>query len=151
LYYRLNVVSIRTPALRERREDIALLASHFVVKYSERVKRKVTGISPKARKLMASYEWPGNVRELENAIERAVVLGATDLILPEDLPDLMVEESGEEGGSLDSVIRNAKRQAIERALEQTGGNQTEAAKLLGVHSVHLSRLMRTLNVKAKRR
>ena len=154
LYYRLNVVSIRMPALRERREDIPLLASHFVVKYSQRVKRKVSGISPKARKLMASYDWPGNIRELENAIERAVVLGATDLILPEDLPELLVEDSpdmGDEGASLDAAIRNAKRQAIEKALDQTNGNQTEAAKLLSVHAVHLSRLIRTLNIKIKRR
>ena len=154
LFYRLNVASIRTPALRERREDIAPLASYFLVKYSQKVKRKVSGISPKARKLMASYDWPGNVRELENAIERAVVLGETDLIQPEDLPELMVEHpaaAGDEGGTLDEVVREAKRQAIEKALDQTGGNQTEASKLLGVHSVHLSRLIRSLGIKAKRR
>ena len=154
LYYRLNVVSIRTPALRERKEDIPLLASYFAAKYAERLKRKVSGISPKAHRLMSSYDWPGNVRELENAIERAVVLGVTDIILPEDLPELMVDDPIEEGASgnlLDDVIRQAKRQAIERAIEQTGGNQTEAAKLLGVHPVHLSRLIKTLTIKTKRR
>jgi Nif-specific regulatory protein len=157
LFYRLNVVSIRTPPLREHKEDIPLLASFFAAKYAERVKRKVSGISPKAHRLLASYDWPGNVRELENAIERAVVLGATDVILPEDLPDLMVEdpggasEDGAAGVSLDAAVRQAKRQAIEKALEQTGGNQTEAAKLLGVHSVHLSRLIRTLDIKVKRK
>ena len=155
LYYRLNVVSIRTPALRERKEDIPMLASYFANKYSERVKRRVSGISPKAHRLLAGYDWPGNVRELENAIERAVVLGVTDIILPEDLPELMVEEAVDDGGGssslLDSVVRQAKRQAIEKALEQTGGNQSEAAKVLGVHAVHLSRLIKTFGIKAKRR
>jgi Nif-specific regulatory protein len=157
LFYRLNVVSIRVPSLRERKEDIPALASYFAARYSERVKRKVSGFAPKAMRLLTSYDWPGNVRELENAVERAVVLGATDLILPEDLPELMVEDPpGEENSStadvtLDAVVRHAKHQAIERALEQTGGVQTEAAKLLGIHSVHLSRLIKTLNIKVKRR
>ncbi len=154
LYYRLNVVSIRTPALRERKEDIPLLASYFASKYAERVKRKVSGISPKAHRLLTAYDWPGNVRELENAIERAVVLGVTDIILPEDLPELMVEDPiGEEGagGSLDDAVRQAKRNAIEKALEQSGGNQSEAARHLGVHAVHLSRLIKTLNIKPKKR
>jgi transcriptional regulator with GAF, ATPase, and Fis domain len=156
LYYRLNVVSIRTPALREHKEDIPLLASHFAAKYAERVKRKISGFSPKSHRLLANYDWPGNVRELENAIERAVVLGVTDIILPEDLPELMVADPAgssddHAGVSLDAAIRAAKRQAIEKALEQTGGNQTEAAKLLSVHSVHLSRLIKTLDIKVKRR
>ncbi len=154
LYYRLNVVSIRTPALRERKEDIPLLASYFVRKHSERVKRKVSGISPKAHRLLASYDWPGNVRELENAIERAVVLGVSDIVLPEDLPELMVEGPVDDGGGgalLEGVVRYAKRRAVEASLEQTGGNQTEAAKLLGVHPVHLSRLVKSLDVKTKRR
>ena len=154
LFYRLNVVSIRTPALRERKEDIPLLASYFVRKHSERVKRKVSGISPKAHRLLASYDWPGNVRELENAIERAVVLGVSDIVLPEDLPELMVEGPVDDGAGvalLEGVVRYAKRRAVEASLEQTGGNQTEAARLLGVHPVHLSRLVKSLDIKTKRR
>jgi transcriptional regulator with PAS, ATPase and Fis domain len=84
LYYRLNVVSFELPPLRERRDDIMLLASYFVEKYGARCNRKLKGISPAARDRLLAYDWPGNVRELENAIERAVVLGTTDLILPED-------------------------------------------------------------------
>ena len=84
LYYRLNVVSLDMPALRERREDIMLLASYFAEKYGARCNRKVKGISANARARLLAYDWPGNVRELENAIERAVVLGTTDLIRPED-------------------------------------------------------------------
>src|SRR3989441_3832613 len=93
LYYRLNVVALKMPALRERREDIPLLANFFTARYSEKVKRRVVGISPKARACLMRYDWPGNVRELENAIERAVVLGSTEMILPEDLPDSVLEET----------------------------------------------------------
>ena len=84
LYYRLNVVALDMPPLRERREDIMLLANYFVEKYGARCNRKLRGISPEARERLLAYDWPGNVRELENAIERAVVLGTTDLIRPED-------------------------------------------------------------------
>jgi len=153
LYYRLNVVSLKMPALRERSEDIPLLAAFFAAHYSEKVKRRVVGISPKARACLMRYPWPGNVRELENAIERAVVLGSTELILPEDLPDSILEEtssSGEPVTALHDGIREAKRSLIERAIEQAGGNYTEAAGILGVHPNHLFRLIRTLNLTPKR-
>jgi transcriptional regulator with GAF, ATPase, and Fis domain len=153
LYYRLNVVSLHMPALRERREDIPLLAAFFAVQYGEKVKRRVSGISPEARACLQRYDWPGNVRELENAIERAVVLGSTEVILAEDLPDSILEEtsaSGEPVSALHDGIREAKKALIERAIEQANGNYTEAAKLLGVHPNHLFRLIRTLNLKPKR-
>ncbi len=153
LYYRLNVVSLRMPALRERREDIPLLAAFFAANYSEKVKRRVAGISPPARACLIRYDWPGNVRELENAIERAVVLGSTESILPEDLPESILEEtaaSGEPVSALHDGIREAKKTLIERAIEQADGNYTEAAKILGVHPNHLFRLIRTLNLKPKR-
>src|SRR6185369_5257430 len=86
LYYRINVVQLTMPALRERKEDVELLASYFAVRYAEKCKRKIKGISPEARTCLMSYDWPGNVRELENAIERAAVLGATEIIMPDDLP-----------------------------------------------------------------
>ena len=153
LYYRLNVVSLHMPALRERREDIPLLAAFFANHYGEKVKRRIAGISPEARACLMRYDWPGNVRELENAIERAVVLGSTELILPEDLPDSILEEtasSGEPVSALHEGIREAKKALIERAIEQANGNYTDAAKILGVHPNHLFRLIRTLNLKPKR-
>jgi transcriptional regulator with GAF, ATPase, and Fis domain len=153
LYYRLNVVSLHMPALRERREDIPLLAAFFAAQYGEKVKRRVAGISPEARACLQRYDWPGNVRELENAIERAVVLGSTELILIDDLPDSILEEtaaSGEPVSALHDGIRVAKKVLIERAIEQANGNYTDAAKILGVHPNHLFRLIRTLNLKPKR-
>ncbi len=153
LYYRLNVVSLRTPALRERREDIPLLAAFFAAQCGEKVKRRVAGISPEARACLQRYDWPGNVRELENAIERAVVLGSTELILAEDLPDSILEETsaaGEPVNALADGVREAKKVLIERAIEQANGNYTEAARILGVHANHLFRLIRTLNLKPKR-
>lgn len=153
LYYRLNVVSIRMPALRERKEDIPLLANFFALRFGEKVKRRVAGISPKARACLLRYEWPGNVRELENAIERAVVLGSTELILPEDLPEALVEETTSEGEPVTALhegLREAKKALIERAIDQAGSNYTEAAGILGVHPNHLFRLIKTLNLKPKR-
>jgi Nif-specific regulatory protein len=153
LYYRLNVVSLHMPALRERREDIPLLAAFFAANYSQKIKRRVAGISPQARACLMRYEWPGNVRELENAIERAVVLGSTELILPEDLPESILEETaaaGEPVSALHEGIQEAKKALIERAIERANGNYTEAAGILGVHPNHLFRLIRTLNLKPKR-
>jgi len=114
----------------------------------------VAGISPKARTCLLHYSWPGNVRELENAIERAVVLGSTELILPEDLPDSILEEtssSGEQVTALHDGIREAKKKIIEQAIEQANGNYTEAAGLLGVHPNHLFQLIRTLKLTPKRK
>jgi Nif-specific regulatory protein len=149
LYYRLNVVSIAMPPLRERREDISLLASYFVAKYSKHCKRRVSGISAEARNALRSYDWPGNVRELENAIERAVVLGSSDSIRLDDLPESLLESG--QAVSLKSgyyeALRETKKQLITKMLEQTGGNYTEAAMLLGVHPNNLHRLIRSLNLK----
>jgi Nif-specific regulatory protein len=153
LYYRLNVVSLEVPPLRTRPEDIPLLAAFFTARYSEKVNRRVAGISPKARACLLRYPWPGNVRELENAIERAVVLGSTELILPEDLPDSILEEtasSEEPITALHEGIREAKKKLIEQAIEQANGNYTEAAGILGVHPNHLFRLIRTLKLTPKR-
>src|SRR5579871_6826536 len=153
LYYRLNVVSLHMPALRERREDVPLLAAFFANLYGEKVKRHVAGIAPEARACLMRYDWPGNVRELENAIERAVVLGSTEFILPEDLPESILERAETTAATLAAFhdgIRDAKKVLIERAIEQANGNYTEAARLLGVHANHLFRLIRTLNMKPKR-
>jgi Nif-specific regulatory protein len=154
LYYRLNVVSFEMPPLRERKEDIPLLASYFVSKYAAKFKRKVTGLSAEARRCLTAYDWPGNVRELENAVERAVVLGSTERVLPEDLPETVLE--AEPAGRDDTAppltkyhetLREAKRQLILRALEQSAGSFTEAAHSLGVHPNYLHRLIRNLNLR----
>ena len=154
LYYRLNVVSVKMPALRERRKDIPVLASFFVKRCAERMKRKVLGISTEARACLMAYDWPGNVRELENAIERAVVLGSSELIQPEDLPESIVEQAGPDGRTATALhdgVREAKRTLIERAIDQAGGNYTEAAKILGVHANHLFRLIKSLDMSPKRK
>lgn len=152
LYYRLNVVSLEMPPLRERREDVMLLASYFVDKYSARCNRKLRGIAPDARTCLTAYDWPGNVRELENAIERAIVLGTTDVILPEDLPEALLEHETSAAQSTmgyHEAVTQTKKQIILKAIEEAKGNYTEAAKLLGVHPNYLHRLIRNLNLRAK--
>jgi transcriptional regulator with GAF, ATPase, and Fis domain len=150
LYFRLNVVSITMPPLRERREDIPLLASYFASKYGKKLQRRVKGISEEAKACFMKYEWTGNVRELENCIERAVVLGSTEFILREDLPENIVEATASETAGeakFYDVLRKTKKQLLQDALNQAGGDYHEAAKLLGVHPSYMYRLMRTLNVR----
>jgi Nif-specific regulatory protein len=149
LYYRLNVVSVTVPPLRERREDIPLLALYFANKYAARCKRPFTGVSAEARKLLLSYAWPGNIRELENAIEHAMVLGVTETLLPEDLPSAVLEGQAEplDGTSYHAVVNRAKRELIVDALEKTQNRYPEAAKLLGIHPKYLHRLARNLGIK----
>ena len=150
LYHRLNVVKITMPPVRDRREDIPLLASYFVAKYSKACKRTVNGVSPQARALLQSYEWPGNVRELENAIERAVVLGSSDAIETDDLPEGILESANSGKvpmAKYHEAIKQAKRELILNALEHANGNYTEAANALGVHPNNLHRLIRTLELK----
>jgi transcriptional regulator with GAF, ATPase, and Fis domain len=149
LYYRLNVVSLEMPALRDRREDIMLLANYFVDKYGARCNRKLKGFSKETRNFLTAYDWPGNVRELENTIERAIVLGTTDWILPEDLPEAVLETKVMVEGSVPSyhqALIQHKKQIILRAMEQAKNNHAEAARLLGVHPNYLHRLMTNLNL-----
>jgi transcriptional regulator with GAF, ATPase, and Fis domain len=150
LYYRLNVVSLEMPPLRERAEDISILSSYFAAKYGEKCNRKVLGISPEAQARLTSYDWPGNVRELENAIERAVVLGSTERILLEDLPESVLETqptSDHPSTGYHEAVAQTKKQIILNAMQQSKGSYTEAAKLLGVHPNYLHRLIRNLNLK----
>jgi transcriptional regulator with GAF, ATPase, and Fis domain len=158
LYYRLNVVSITLPPLRERRQDIALLANYFLQKHRAKAPRKILGLSAEAHDRLKDYDWPGNVRELENAIERAVVLGTTEEILPDDLPDIIVEAVADggiddaitSGGKFHEMIRIMKRQLVLKALDQANQNYPEAARLLGLHPNNLHRLMKNLNLKARK-
>jgi len=151
LYYRLNVVSVRVPPLREHRDDIPLLALYFAAKYAEKSKRPFKGISREARLLLTRYSWPGNVRELENAIEHAIVLGLTEEILPEDLPIGIIEEQSAELSEekYHRVINDAKRDLIRSSLGEAKGNFPEAARLLGIHPKYLHRLVRNLNLKSE--
>lgn len=150
LYYRLNVVNLEMPALRERPEDIPLLANYFAAKYADKCNRRITGIAAEAQERLIGYDWPGNVRELENAIERAVVLGGTDRILLEDLPESILESerpAAVPGTKYHEAVAQTKKQIILSAMQQAKGNYTEAAKLLGVHPNYLHRLIRNLNLK----
>jgi transcriptional regulator with GAF, ATPase, and Fis domain len=150
LYHRLNVISIRLPSLAEHAEDIPSLAEHFAARHARDCNRKVTGISREALACLAQYDWPGNVRELANAMERAVVVGSSETILAEDLPDIVHESAKPSGSSSDryhDAIRNLKKQLIVSALEQSAGNVTEGAKLLGVHANYLHRLMRNFELR----
>ena len=150
LYYRLNVLCLTMPALKERREDIPLLAEHFINQARRRLNRPVKGISPEARKCLVQYDWPGNVRELENAIERAVVLGTTELIQPEDLPEALLEQQAVPGVQVTEFhqsIKQAKRQLVLQAFQEAGGNYAQTARLLGIHPNNLHRLIRNLDLK----
>jgi transcriptional regulator with GAF, ATPase, and Fis domain len=148
LYYRLNVVSLEMPGLRERREDIMLLANYFADKFGGRSNRKLRGFSAEVRNCLTAYDWPGNVRELENTIERAIVLGTTEWILPEDLPEAVLEmrETGGSTTSYHAMVVQNKKQIILRALEEANKNHSEAARLLGIHPNYLQRLIRNLNL-----
>jgi Nif-specific regulatory protein len=138
------------PPLRKRPEDIPLLANYFAAKYGKKCNRRVLGISPQAQTRLVGYDWPGNVRELENAIERAVVLGTTERILPEDLPEAILESASivsELATKYHEAVTQTKKQMILSAMAQANGSFTEAAKILGLHPNYLHRLIRNLNLK----
>jgi two-component system response regulator PilR (NtrC family) len=141
LFYRINVIPIALPPLRERREDIPLLADHFLAKYAELMAKPVTGIAHPALELLQAYDWPGNIRELENAIERAVALEHTPAILPESLPASVRGEARgaaprvalpDEGFDLEAHVKEIERGYIAQALQRAGGVQVKAAELLGM-------------------
>jgi transcriptional regulator with GAF, ATPase, and Fis domain len=150
LYYRLNVVTLNVPALRERREDISILADHFAAKASRKCGMRAKPLSSEALGCLMHYDWPGNVRELENALERALVLGSTDSILPDDLPEAVLEAGSTASTATDKYhgnIKETKKQLILQALQQAKGNYIEAAKALGMHPNSLLRLIRNLDLK----
>jgi two-component system, NtrC family, response regulator HydG len=150
LFYRLNVVSLALPALRDRPEDVPLLADYFVRKHAARSGRPVTAIDPAAMAMLTRHDWPGNVRELENAIEQALALGTTNLITPEDLPaSLVLQPSLRQPSSLNyhETVEATKRDLILRAFEQADQNHAAAARLLGVHPNYLHRLVRNYDLR----
>jgi transcriptional regulator with GAF, ATPase, and Fis domain len=150
LFYRLNVMRLTMPPLRERREDIPMLTRHFVQKHATRCRVKTKPVSREAMAAFVNYEWPGNVRELENAVERALVMGASDTILLEDLPESLLEQNSPaemHEGKYHASVKELKKQLIFDAVEQTGGNYVDAAAILGVHANYLHRLIRNLGIK----
>jgi len=154
LYYRLNVIEVHMPALRERTEDIPLLAMHFIKKYAEPMKKTVSGLTEGALALLMDYDWPGNVRELENVIERSVTLTRGEKITPEDLPPVVRGNSGErqmieEAAEKTRTLADMERAYILRILEKTGGNKYQAAQMLGIDRKTLYRKLDEIE-KAKR-
>lgn len=134
LYYRLNVIPVTLPALRERREDIPLLADYFLTNISERNRKNVRGFSPKAVDMLMRSRWKGNIRELENVVERALIMTRGEYIQPEDLPAHIQDQENMEsiGVTPGRPLSEVEREAIIQTLEMTGQNRTEAAKLLGI-------------------
>jgi two-component system, NtrC family, response regulator HydG len=148
LYYRLNVVTLPIPPLRDRREDILLLADHFLKKYAEKNRRLIKGFVPRTTDLLMRYPWPGNVRELENAVERAVILARGDMITPEDLPDA-IRKAGPEDEITAAAsfptgksLKEMEKEMILQTLQDTNGNRTRTAEILGISR-------RTLQMKLK--
>jgi len=138
LFYRLNVLPLRIPPLRERKEDIPLLVDHFIAKFSENLGRTIIGVTPEALKILLRYSWPGNVRELENMIERGLVLTETDMIDVENLPP-EVHRSSESSAfsqleeySIKKATRILETELIRKALRKTHGNHTHASKILEI-------------------
>ena len=154
LFYRLRVLEIEMPPLRNRRGDIAKLARYFLAKYADKVGRAVSDITPDALECLQAHRWPGNVRELENVIERAVVVGSGSRVVPDDLPDDLIEadpsaDGMRPSGSFRAAMINARRTAVVDALAAAGGSYVEAARLLGLHPNYLHRLARNLGLRSE--
>jgi DNA-binding NtrC family response regulator len=134
LYYRLNVVPINIPALRDRRDDILILTEHFIEKYNAKNNKAVRGITPPAKDFLLAHSWPGNVRELENLIERAIVLSYSDYIDVEDIDPFISKRSSETNISFDDLnLESIEKNAIIEALKRTDGSLSKAAEMLGLH------------------
>jgi two-component system, NtrC family, response regulator HydG len=147
LYYRLNVVTLNVPPLRERREDIPLLADFFMKRYAEKNRRLIKGFSPRAMDLLMRHPWPGNIRELENVVERAVILSREDTITPAEFPGVLQAIDKEDYETILDLapgrsLKDVERQMIIRTLAEAGGNRTHAAEILGISR-------RTLQLKLK--
>ncbi|MBI2358164.1 MAG: sigma-54-dependent Fis family transcriptional regulator [Deltaproteobacteria bacterium] len=152
LYYRLNVIRIELPPLRERSQDVPLFVEHFIQKYSDRSARKVTGISEEALAALIRYSWPGNVRELEHAIERAMLLGKEERIGTADLPPQLLAQSDKEVTLTEALSRRFTLKALEheyirKVLQARGGNKTETANILGMDRTTLYRKLEELKEK----
>jgi len=153
LFYRLNVLPINLPPLRERNEDIPLLCSHFINQFNKRLNKDISNIAPAAMSFLLKHNWPGNVRELENIIERAIVLAEDKLLVPENFPSLIGEREGTdqidkifEGYSLKDAQKDLEKMLITKALTKTEGNRTKAAQLLEISHPSLLSKIKTYNI-----
>lgn len=147
LYYRLNVVQLKLPALRDRRSDIVVLANKFAEIFASRYDKVITGINEDALRMMTDFDWPGNVRQLENAIERAVVLAEQTEIQLSDFEQLFDEVSdGDTIVPLKVAIDNFKKEYITKALQANGWKQGRTAKVLDIERTYLNRLIKTLHI-----
>jgi DNA-binding NtrC family response regulator len=148
LFYRLKVIDIELPPLRQRKEDIPLLLQHFIDKFRGELKKKISGVSEEALKILVNYEWPGNVREFENIIQRAITLSQNEVILPGDLPDVMTREV--DGNLIAKGLRQKftmdqlEKEYVRKVLIEVGGNKTKAAKILGLDRKTLYRKLQEL-------
>jgi transcriptional regulator with PAS, ATPase and Fis domain len=158
LYYRLNVISIKLPPLRDRHEDIPLLCQHFIEKYSKLTPKEINGISVEALKCLEAYSWPGNVRELENVIERAITLAKDVWVRPEDIPDNIVCEKGDfTNAPIDVPLKAAREQMLStferdylmKMLERYGGNVTKAAQHSGINRRTFHRLLNRYQINSR--
>ncbi len=147
LFYRLNVVHLHLPPLRERKEDLIPLAEYFIQKFAREMHKPVKGLAPETRYLLLQYSWPGNIRELENVIERAVVLTRHTHLLPEDLPREIVQPQEDSGSVAVPTLSDVERQHIQHVLWLTHGNLSEAARLLGIHRNTLRAKIRKYRLK----
>jgi len=144
LFDRLNVVMITLPPLRERKEDIPSLASHFLQKFSEENHKNISHLSPEALEILTRYSWPGNVRELEHTVERAVIFSVHPMILPEDLPKKMFEEIGGPEILIPEKLvslRELEKKYVLKVLQETGGNKKKASEILGIDRATLYRIL----------
>lgn len=152
LYYRLNVVPIHLPPLRERREDIHLLVEHFFKVYNQAFRKRIEGVTKEALEYLINYDWPGNIRELKNIIERLAALKDEGIVTPKDLPfDIFIKSSLDKKFQIQGVFKDAckdfEKQYIEAVLERVGGSQIKAAKILGIHRNALFNKMKSLGLK----
>ncbi len=143
LYYRLKVIDIELPPLRDRKEDIPLIIQHFITKFNKILKKNISGISEETLKLLLGYAWPGNVRELENVIERAITLTQYEVISPEDLPTPMAQDKGETSTGIalreKYTVDQLEKEYIKKVLIEAGGNKSKAAQILGLNRKTLYR------------
>ena len=161
LFYRINVIPVKLPPLRERHEDVQALAEHFVEKFAGQMKKEIRGISGSAMTCLRSYSWPGNVRELENAIERAVALERTPAVLPDSLPEAVRAAAGvaagsaaptpeertlEDGFDLEQHVQGVEREYILEALRRSNGVKKNAAELLGLSFRQFRYLLKKYNI-----
>ena len=150
LYYRLNVISILIPPLRERKEDILILADHFIQKANRKCGKRIKGITPEVKDIILSYDWPGNVRELENVIERGVVLSRTDVIDKNDLPYLGLTKSREISSSINLSLREMEKNHILNILIASDWNLNKSAEILGIHRNTLRLKMKEYGIEKSR-